>query len=82
MEQYSLRRMRFYCKLKKRRLQNCTPSVRQYDILSNRWGDFNAKGSAEQNPCSGRAEIAGAVVPSRFMRKFVCRLRLSEVSRQ
>lgn len=62
MEQYSLRRMRFYCKLKKRRLQNCTPSVRQYIILSNRWGDFNAKGSAEQKPCSGRAEIAGAVV--------------------
>ena len=71
--------MRFYCKLKKRRLQNCTPSVRQYIILSNRWGDFNAKGSAEQKPCSGRAEIA---VPSRLMRKFVCRLRLNEVSRQ
>ena len=27
---------------------NCTPLVRQYDILSNQWGDFNAKGSTKQ----------------------------------
>ena len=25
---------------------NCTPFVRQYGILKNKWGDFNAKGSS------------------------------------
>ena len=30
----------------------------------------------------GIKTIAGELVPSRFMRKIVCRLRLSEVSRQ
>ena len=26
----------------------CTPFVRQYDIMSNRWGDFNVKRSTKQ----------------------------------
>ena len=30
----------------------------------------------------GTIEASEALVPSRFMRKIVCRLRLSEVSRQ
>ncbi len=40
--------------LKKRKLKikesinvNCTPFVRQYDILNNKWGDFYAKRSTK-----------------------------------
>ncbi len=32
---------------------NCTPFVRQYDIMSNRWGDFNAKGYTKQTIHTG-----------------------------
>ena len=35
---------------------NCTPFVRQYDIMSNRWGDFNAKGSTKQTIHAGIQE--------------------------
>ena len=37
-------------------LLNCTPFVRQYDIMSNRWGDFNAKGSTKQTIHAGIQE--------------------------
>ncbi len=36
-----------------RKLLNCTPFVRQCDIMSNKWGDFNAKGSTEQTIHAG-----------------------------
>ena len=32
--------------------------------------------------CQDRKDMARGAVPSRFMRKFICRLRLNEVSRQ
>lgn len=35
---------------------NSTPFVRQYDIMSNRWGDFNAKGSTKQTIHAGIQE--------------------------
>ena len=35
---------------------NSTPFVRQCDIMSNRWGDYNAKGSAEQTIHAGIQE--------------------------
>ena len=34
-------------------VMNCTPFVRQYDIMSNRWGDFNAKGYTKQTIHTG-----------------------------
>ena len=37
---------------------NCTPFVRQYDIMSNRWGDFNAKGSTKSADASGEGHPA------------------------
>ena len=36
-----------------RTVLNCTPFVRQYDIMSNRWGDFNAKGYTKQTIHTG-----------------------------
>ena len=38
---------------------NSTPFVRQCDILSNRWGDFNAKRSTEQTIHTGIQETGG-----------------------
>ena len=35
---------------------NSTPFVRQYDIMFNRWGDFNAKGSTKQTIYAGVQE--------------------------
>ncbi|WP_419526616.1 hypothetical protein, partial [Hominenteromicrobium sp.] len=35
---------------------NSTPFVRQYDIMFNRWGDFNAKGSTKQTIHAGIQE--------------------------
>ena len=35
---------------------NCTPFVRQCDIMSNEWGDFYAKGSTEQTIHAGIQE--------------------------
>lgn len=35
---------------------NSPPFVRQYDIMSNRWGDFNAKGSTKQTIHAGIQE--------------------------
>jgi hypothetical protein len=37
-------------------LVNSTPFVRQYDIMFNRWGDFNAKGSTKQTIHAGIQE--------------------------
>ena len=38
------------------RAVNSTPFVRQYDIMFNRWGDFNAKGSTKQTIYAGVQE--------------------------
>ena len=38
------------------RIVNSTPFVRQYDIMFNRWGDFNAKGSTKQTIYAGVQE--------------------------
>ena len=35
---------------------NSTPFVRQYDIMFNRWGDFNTKGSTKQTIHAGIQE--------------------------
>jgi hypothetical protein len=32
---------------------NSTPFVRQYDIMSNKWGAFNAKGNTKQTIHTG-----------------------------
>ena len=37
-------------------VMNSTPFVRQYDIMFNRWGDFNAKGSTKQTIHAGIQE--------------------------
>ena len=45
-----------YEKIRQFDKMNSTPFVRQYDIMFNRWGDFNAKGSTKQTIYAGVQE--------------------------